>query len=172
MARSKLARMERTLGAASRFLEDVRFDVERAVVEGMGIAPRLRSMHERVGHATPEYRTLAIPVPDGVAGSSPELLSEAIARYIAGKAPDALLLALDLAVKQEAEPATALLICEARDSAENRLFWTQRYQVQGPRVRWEEPEGGGWRDPGDEEMILDAAFLRRRPREGLAQRVG
>lgn len=161
MVRSRAVRLERTLGAATRFLQEVRGDVERVAQEGGGIPPRLRSIHERVGHATPEYRTLAIPVPDGVAGASPELLSGAIARYAAAKPPDALLLAMDLVFDSGSGAPGPVLVAEARDAAGTRLFWMQPYRVSGGRVEWGEPLEGGWRDPGEEEMILDAAFAPR-----------
>ncbi len=54
------------------------------------------------------------------------------------------------------------LVAEARDAAGTRLFWMQPYRVDGGRVAWEDPVGHGWRDPGEEEMILDAAFRVRR----------
>lgn len=157
MARSKIARLERTLGAATRFLEEVRADIDRSAPEGADTPPRLRCVHERPGHATPEYRTLAIPVPEGLAGASPEVLSGLIARYAAEKAPTALLLALDLVLDTGNGPEP-VLVSEARDAAGTRLFWMQVYRVDGGKVAWEEPVEGGWRDPGEEEMILDAAF--------------
>jgi hypothetical protein len=169
MVRSKIARMERTLGAATRFLDEVRSDVERTVGEGGGLPPRLRSIHERVGHATPEYRTLAIPVPDGVVGASPEVLSGVIARFAAVKSPDALVLAMDLVLDAGKGIAGPVLVAEARDSVGTRLFWMQPYHVDGGRVAWEEPLEGGWRDPGEEEMILDAAFRPRRVREAAVE---
>ena len=164
MVRSKAARLERTLGAATRFLQEVRSDVERLARDGGGVPPRLRSIHERVGHATPEYRTLAIPVPDGVAGASPEVLSGTIAHYAARKPPDALFLAMDLVFDSGSGTPGPVLVAEARDAAGTRLFWMQPYRTAGGQVEWEEPLEGGWRDPGEEEMILDAAFgVRRSP---------
>jgi hypothetical protein len=171
MVRSKIARLERTLGAATRFLDEVRLDIERTAAEGAGIPPRLRSIHERVGHATPEYRTLAIPVPDGVAGASPEVLSGAIARFAALKSPDALILAMDLVFDPGTGTAGPVLVAEARDNAGTRLFWMQPYRADGGRVEWGEPLEGGWRDPGEEEMILDAAFRARRTKE-MTEKVG
>ncbi len=41
------------------------------------------------------------------------------------------------------------------------MFWVQPFAVAGTRVLWSEPLDGGWRDPGDEEMILDASFKGR-----------
>ncbi|HEX2092644.1 MAG TPA: hypothetical protein VHG28_09595 [Longimicrobiaceae bacterium] len=157
MARSKMARLERTLGAATRFLDEMRAEIGRTAPAGDGFPPRLRCIHERAGHATPEYRNLAIPVPEGFGGASPEILSGAIARYAAEKCPDCLLLALDLVLDSGSGPQP-VLVAEARDAAGARLFWMQPYRVQGGTVAWEEPLEGGWRDPGEEEMILDAAF--------------
>ena len=81
MARSRMQQIERTLGMATRFLDEVRADIGRAALEGADIPPRLRSVHEKPGHATPEFRTVAIPVPDGLGGVPPEILSGTIARY-------------------------------------------------------------------------------------------
>ncbi len=157
MARSKTARLERTLGAATRFLDEMRAEVARAAADGGSVPPRIRCIHERPGHATPEYRTLAIPVPDGLAGASPEILSGAIARYAAEKCPDGLLLAMDLVIDRGSGPGP-VLVAEARDGTGTRLFWMQPYRMVGAGCVWEEPLEGGWRDPGEEEMILDAAF--------------
>ena len=157
MARSKIARLERTLGAATRFLEEVRAEIERSAPEGADMPPRLRCVHERPGHATPEYRTVGISVPEGLAGASPEVLSGLIVRYAAEKSPTALVLALDLVLDSGNGPEP-VLVSEARDGAGTRLFWMQAYRVDGGSVVWEEPAEGGWRDPGEEEMILDAAF--------------
>jgi hypothetical protein len=145
--------MERTLSIATRFLEEVRADIGYAALDGMNVPPRLRSVHERQGHATPEFRTLAIPVPDGAAGASPEILSGAIEHYAAAKHPDCLLLAFE--AEMDGRP---VLIAEARDRAGTRLYWVQPYSAAGTHVEWSEPLHGGWQDPGDEEMILDAAF--------------
>lgn len=158
MPRSNIARLQRTLSAATRFLEEVRHDIERAAAAGEDTPPRMRSIHERAGHATPEYRTMAIPVPDDKAGASPEVLSGAIARYAAQKRPDALLLALDLVMDSGDGEAGPVLVAEARDAGGTRLFWMQPYRVDGKRVEWRDPLEDGWRDPGEEEMILDAAF--------------
>ncbi|HEV2148705.1 MAG TPA: hypothetical protein VGR37_14975, partial [Longimicrobiaceae bacterium] len=157
MAGRSIARLERTLGTATRFLEEMREEIDRAAPEGETVPPRLRCVHERPGHATPEYRTLAIPVPEGLAGSSPEILSGAIARFAAEKAPAVLLLALDLTIDTGSGPGP-VLVAEARDLAGTRLFWMQPYRVDGGTVAWDEPLEAGWRDPGEEEMILDAAF--------------
>lgn len=155
MARSRIVQMERTLGFATRFLEEVREDIGRAVAEGADTPPRLRSIHERAGHATPEFRTLTIPIPEGIGGASPEVLSGTIARYAATKTPDCLLLALE-AITDDGP----VLIAEARDRAGTRLFWMQPYAAVSRRVSWQEPMQGGWTDPDGEEMILDAAFTR------------
>lgn len=145
--------MERVLGFAARFMDEVRGDVGRAKMDGSDTPPRIRSVHERPGHATPEFRTLNIPLPEGMCGVSPEVLSGAIARYAAKKRPDCLLLTL------EAENDDgSLLIAEARCKWGTRLFWMQPFRAVDGRVEWGEPVGGGWRDPGEEEMILDAAF--------------
>lgn len=153
MPRSRIMQMERVLSFATRFLEEVRNDVGRAKMDGSDTPPRLHCVHERPGHATPEFRTLNIPVPDGFGGLSPEVLSGIISRYAAQKKPDCLILAL------EAETDDGLvLIAEARCKFGTRLFWMQPYTASGSQVRWGEPVSGGWRDPGDEEMILDAAF--------------
>lgn len=170
--RSRTARLERTLGAATRFLEEMRAEIERTTKEGGGgVPPRLRCIHERVGHATPEYRTLAIPVPDGVAGASPEILSGAIARFAAEKGPDCLILALDLVFDAGSGTPGPVLVAEARDGSGTRLFWMQPYRAGAGGITWEEPLEGGWRDPGEEEMILDAAFrvarkVREKPKRG------
>ncbi|HEX5726310.1 MAG TPA: hypothetical protein VFX98_12635 [Longimicrobiaceae bacterium] len=155
MARSRTMQVERTLSMATRFLEEIRSDIGRTALDGMDTPPRLRAIHERQGHATPEFRTLAIPMPDGAAGASPEILSGAIARYAASKQPDCLILAFE--AEMEAGP---VLIAEARDRAGTRLFWMQPYTVQATHVEWGEPLHDGWQDPGGEEMILDAAFRR------------
>jgi hypothetical protein len=152
--------MERTLGMATRFLDEVREEVARAASDGADTPPRVRSVHERPGHATPEFRTLTIPIPTGVGAVSPEILSTTIARYAVGKKPDALLLVLEAEMEREDGRTGPVLIAEGRDRAGTRLFWMQGYRVQAGRVTWEDPLGGGWRDPGEEEMILDAAFGR------------
>lgn len=155
MPRSRIMQIERVLSFATRFLEEVRGDIERARMEGSDTPPRLRCIHERPGHATPEFRTLNIPVPEGLGGLSPDVLSGIISRYAEQKRPDCLLLAL------EAETADGLvLIAEARCKFGTRMFWMQPYKVTDRRVDWGDPMADGWRDPGEEEMILDAAFPR------------
>ncbi|MDB4948422.1 MAG: hypothetical protein JWM27_1071 [Gemmatimonadetes bacterium] len=162
MARSKLVQMERTLSLATRFLGEMREEIDRAVAVGSDIPPRVRSVHERPGHATPEFRTLAIPVSESMGGVSPEVLSGTIARYAAQKDPDCLLLALEAVMERGDGESGPVLIAEARDRVGTRIFWIQAYTARDGRVAWDEPIGDGWRDPGEEEMILDAAFSRRR----------
>lgn len=157
--RRKGGGLERTLGLATRFLQEMREDITRAVADGADTPPRLRSVHDRAGHATPEYRTLNIPVSEGQGGASPEVLSGAIARYAATRPPDCLLLGMEAVLQGEDRH---VLIAEARDAAGTRLFWMQPYRVVDRRVEWEEPTESGWRDPGREEMILDAAFSQKR----------
>lgn len=158
MGTSAVARRERTLEVAHAFLEEVRRDLERAASAGSDLPPRVRSVHERVGHATPEYRTFAVPVPSGGEGASPAVLSGVIARYAAMKAPSGLVLALDAVTESEGGVQRSVLIMEARDRSGTRLFFVQPFRVEGGRLRWEDPVEGGWRDPGEEEMILDASF--------------
>ncbi len=156
MSRSRMLQMERTLGFATRFLDEVRHDIGRAAPLGATTPPRIRSVHETPGHATPEFRTLNIPVPEALGGASPEVLSGAIARYAAQKKPLRILLAFE--AEMDGSP---VLVAEASDVLGTRLFWMQPFRVEGRRVAWQEPLHGGWRDPGDEEMILDASFPRR-----------
>lgn len=146
--------MERVLGFAARFLEEVREDLGHAKMDSSDTPPRIRCVHERPGHASPEFRTLNIPVSDGLGGVSPEVLSGAIAGYAAGIRPDCLLLALEA----ETQDQGPVLIAEARCRQGTRMFWVQPYRMEPTHVAWGDPLGGGWRDPGDEEMILDAAF--------------
>jgi hypothetical protein len=143
---------------AEAFLTEARRDLERAAAQGADVPPRLRIVHERPGHATAEYRTLAVPIPPGAEGASPEVLSRIIANYAASRDPHALLLVLDVLGQDGAGNPRPLLICEARDNSGTRLFLMQPFQQNGPRIAWEDPANGGWSDPGDEEMILDAAF--------------
>lgn len=145
--------MERVLSFATRFLEEVRDDIAHNRMDGLDTPPRIRSVHERAGHATPEFRTLNIPVPDGYGGLSPDVLSVAIAHFAGTRKPDCLLLAF------EAETGDGpVLIAEARCRFGTRFFWMQPFSSATTHVEWGEPIDGGWRDPGDEEMILDAAF--------------
>lgn len=115
-------------------------------------------MHERAGHASPEYRTLAVPIPAGAEGASPAVLSTSIASYARRKRPDCILLVLDVMGTADDGSAQQLLIAEARDRDGTRLYLIQPFHVDGQKVAWQEPFNGGWQDPGEEEMILDAAF--------------
>lgn len=155
--------MERVLGFAARFLEEVRDDLARGKMDGSDTPPRIRCVHERPGHASPEFRTLSIPVPDGFGGMSPDVMSGCIAKFAASKKPDCLLLAFEADTQ---EHGTAL-IAEARCRYGTRMFWVQPYSVLPTHVEWGEPVGGGWQDPGDEEMILDAAFTPGRVAAGV-----
>ncbi|HEX2208352.1 MAG TPA: hypothetical protein VHG93_11770 [Longimicrobium sp.] len=164
MARSRMQQIERTLGMATRFLEEVRGDIGRAALEGADIPPRLRSVHEKPGHATPEFRTVAIPVPDGLGSVPPDILAGTIAKYAQTRKPDCLMLAME-AEMQAGDGSRTVLIAEARDRAGTRMYWMQPYSPAGSRVDWDEPLTGGWCDPGEAEMILDAAFKRRETQE-------
>ena len=150
---------ERTLRLAHNFVEEARSDLERAVTEGSDIPPRIRTMHERPGHASPEYRTLAVPIPQGAEGSSPEVLSSSIASYARRRRPNCILLTLDVTGTGEDGSPQQLLIAEARDREGTRMYMLQPFTVEERRIRWQEPLNGGWQDPGEEEMILDAAFF-------------
>jgi hypothetical protein len=150
--------LERTLTQAERFLDELRRDIERAALAGLGSPPRLRSVHERPGHASPEFRTLVIPTLPGQGSFSPDFLSAAIACFAAKHPPDRLVLALDAMHQDDSGENRNVLIAEARDVAGTRLFWRQCYAVDGRSICWEDPSDGGWIDPGEEEMILDAAF--------------
>jgi hypothetical protein len=143
---------------AQTFLEEVRYDVEQAVRLGLSLPPRIRSVHERSGHATPEFRTLAIPVSSDMAGLSPEILAASIAAYARQRPPAALLFAFDATSRGPDGELQCFLLAEARDATGTRLFWRQRYTMCGSDFVWEEPHADGWVDPGGEEMILDAAF--------------
>lgn len=157
--RGAVGHSQRTLHHASRFVDEFRYDIERAVAQGSDTLPRVRSVHEQVGHASPEFRTFSIPVPDDAGGASPTVLSSAIAHFSRTRPAQCLLLGLDLETEAP-EGTRSVLIAEARDRAGTRLFWLQPYARNGERVVWGEPEDGGWRDPGDDELILDAAFAR------------
>jgi hypothetical protein len=160
VARSRMQQIERTLGMATRFLDEVRGDIGRAALEGADIPPRLRSVHEKPGHATPEFRTVAIPVPDGLGSVPPEILSGTIAKYAQTRKPDCLMLAMEAEMDADGKGSRTVLIAEARDRAGTRMYWMQPYSPAGSRVDWDEPLTGGWCDPGEAEMILDAAFKR------------
>lgn len=145
--------MERVLTFAARFLDEVRDDIQRCKMDGSDTPPHIRSVHERPGHATPEFRTLTIPIPDGYGGLSPDVLSGAIAKFASTLRPDSLILAFE--AENEDGP---VLIAEARCRFGTRLFWMQPYTLIDSHLAWGEPLSGGWQDPGDEEMILDEAF--------------
>lgn len=154
-----IAAQERTLRLAHDFLEEARLDVERAAADQSDLLPRLRMVHERQGQASPELRTLVVPIPPGGEGASPTVLSGQIARFAASKHPHCLLLTLEVLLSGD-EGARPVLIAEARDRVGTRLFLAQPYEIDDGRIRWLEPIEGGWRDPGEDEMILDAAFRR------------
>jgi hypothetical protein len=150
VARSTLLQMERTLHHATRFVEEMRSDLCQAARDGGDVPPRIRSVHETPGHTTPEFRTLNIPIPEGLGVLPVDALSGAIACYAERKRPDRLLLAME--AEMDGRP---VLIAEARDRAGSRLFWVQPFRREGGDVSWEE---GGWQDPGEQEMILDESF--------------
>ena len=127
-------------------------------MENADIPPRIRTVHDRPGHASPEYRTLAVPIPDGAAGGSPEVLSRSIASYARNRRPMCIILTLDVLGQDEDGSEQSLLIAEARDRYGTRMYMVQPFTVVDRRIRWQEPVSGGWQDPGEEEMILDAAF--------------
>lgn len=158
MISSAVARRERTLEWARAFLTDVRGDLETAASRGEDLPPRLRTVHERPGHATPEYRTLAIPLAGPLAGASPEVLSDLIAGYARARSPSCLMLALEAEVRGDSGESRPVLICEARDCSGARFFLMQPYRREGGRIRWDGPDDAAWREPGEEELILDAAF--------------
>lgn len=158
MTRRAIVHGERTVEMAHNFLAEVRRDLEKAAVAGCDLPPRVRTVHLRPGHATPEYRTLAIPVPPGGEARSPETLSSLIARFAAVSSPSCMFLALDgLTETAEGTPG-AILIAEARDAGGTRLYWMQPFVVRNARLEWGEPLAGGWQEPGDQELILDASF--------------
>lgn len=160
MGQSRTHRIERTLGMATKFLDEIRDEIGRAAREGADIEPRVRSVNERAGHATPEFRTLAIPIPDEIGTLPPDALSGTIARFAERRRPDCLMLAMEAQMDDAGVPRT-LLIAEARDRSGTRMYWMQPFRADGRDVEWEEPLEGGWRDPGEAEMILDAAFAGR-----------
>lgn len=158
VATTGLARRERVLQWARLFVEEVRAEIEHAARSGTDVPPRLRSVHERPGHATPEYRTLAIPI-DAAVGASPEVLSGTIARFARAKPATCLILVLDAVIQLGTGDPRPVLIAEVRDRDGSRLFLMQPFERDsGGNVRWDDPLEGGWREPGAEEMILDAAF--------------
>ena len=161
MVTRSMAPTERLLRMAHAFVEEARHDLEKATLEGSDLPPRIRCIYERAGHATPEFRTLAVPIPPGAEGGSPAVLSQVIARYTRTKSPAGLLLVLDVLGEDERGNPSSILIAEARDRLGTRMFMVQPFRISGRRVEWDEPLEGGWRDPGGEEMILDASFTSR-----------
>jgi len=151
---------DRTRALAERFLEEMRNDIRRSRGARNDVLPRLRCVHERAGHATPEYRTLMIPLPPGGSPLTPAQLSEAIAYYASRRMPDRLLLAMDALHSNGDGKPQPVLIAEARDHVGTRLFMMQPYSAPDGAcdIVWDEPLNGGWMDPGEEDMILDAAF--------------
>ena len=165
MTARALAQRERTIELAEAFLAEMRRDLERATAAGCDLPPRLRSVHVRAGHATPEYRTLAIPTDPSAGVASPEVLSAMIARYAALRPPSCMILALDGLSEGEGGVTFPILIAEAHDSAGTRVFWMQPFRAAEGKIEWEAPIGGGWRDPADQELILDLAFAEPEARE-------
>ena len=158
MIRRGAVQRERTLEMACGFVAEVRRDLERAAAAGCDLPPRLRSAHLRAGHATPEYRTLGIPIAAGAAAVSPEILSAAVARFAALRPTCAIVLAFDALTVTDDGGSCPILVAEARDVVGTRAFWMQPFRVLDGRIDWGDPAGGGWQDPGEQEMILDAAF--------------
>jgi hypothetical protein len=146
------------LRLAHEFLREARVDLVRAATDGSDLPPRIRIVHDRPGHASPEFRTLAVPIPENAGGASPSVLSSTIAQYARRHPPACLMLVLDVVSSGENGASQSILIAEARDRAGHRLFIVQPFAIEDGRVSWEEPIEGGWRDPGDDEMIIDAAF--------------
>lgn len=153
-----LFNQERTLRFAHDFVEETRQDLQRAVGSNADIPPRIRTANIRPGHASPEYRTLAVPIPQGAEGASPEVLSSSIANYARRRMPNCIVLTLDVVGEGAGGEPQSILIAEARDKSGTRMYMVQPFTVSNRRITWGEPMDGGWRDPGDEEMILDAAF--------------
>src|SRR5690606_33583255 len=116
---------ERTLRLAHHFLEETRSDLHRAGQERADIPPRIRTVHERAGHSSPEYRTPAGPTPDGAEGASPAVLSTSIAAYAQQRRPHCILLTLDVVGAGEDGLPRQMLIAEARDRNGTRLFLVQ-----------------------------------------------
>lgn len=158
MRNQPLAIQERTLRLAHEFVREVRLDLEKAAVAGEDLPPRIRTVHDRPGHASPEFRTLAVPIPPAAEGASPEVLSGAIARFATRRPPQCLLLVLDVVGTDESGRPQSLFVAEARDRNGTRFFLIQPFEISDRKVVWQEPLNGGWQEPGDEEMILDAAF--------------
>jgi hypothetical protein len=154
-----VALRERTIEMAHAFLEEVRRDLAKATAAGCDLPPRLRSVHLRAGHATPEYRTLAIPALPGSQGTSPDLLSTMIAQYAALRPPCCMILTLDGLSEGSDGVPQPVLIAEARDAVGTRVFWMQPFRAVDGKIEWGTPVTGGWQDPADQELILDLAFV-------------
>ncbi|MDR0787465.1 MAG: hypothetical protein LBG44_06320 [Gemmatimonadota bacterium] len=157
MRNSPVSTYERTLRFADELFQEFRLELGRAVAAGSDLPPRVRVVHDRPGHMSPEFRTLAIPAAATEGGASPTVLSGAIASYARRNPPSCLMLVLDIVATENSEPR-ALLVGEARDRAGTRLFIVQPFSVKDRRVVWGDPLDGGWRDPGEDEMIIDEAF--------------
>jgi hypothetical protein len=149
----------RTLRWAQVFLDEIKCTIERACYSEQDVMlPRMRAVHERRGHATPEFRTAVIPVAGEAAGQFPELLGRTLAQYARTRPPVALLLAIGLVgIGRNGQP-TNLLILEAHDGKGTRRCWKQGYATGSRTVSWDAPELEGWFEPGEDEMILDIAF--------------
>jgi hypothetical protein len=158
LVQSGSLQQERTRAHADRFLDEMRHEIVRCCARGASFIPHLRCVHEKQSHATPEFRTLLIPQGDGVAEISPEALSYTIAEFARRRTPDRLILVMDAVHRQDDGEPEAVLIAEARDRVGTRLFLIQPYRAGNGDVFWHPPRTGSWQDPGDEEMILDAAF--------------
>lgn len=149
----------RTIELAERFLEDTRAELAKVTGQGYDLPPRVRTAHTRVGHATPEFRTLAVPLPDCSAAAAPDAISEMIARYAAKDPPSRLFLAFVAETRlPDSSVPTPVLVMEVRDAWGTRLYQMLPFFAQGTRFAWSEPIHDGWQDPGEQEMILDAAF--------------
>lgn len=157
VSRSKNGQMRWLLNVATRFLDEVRDDMAEAARCQCDLPPRLRSVHEQQGHATPEYRTVGIPVPPEMGTVSPEVLGCAVSHFAAAKHPDALVLAFAAVMEGADGASTPVLILEARDHGDTRMYRICPYRSADGVLCWSDDDGG-WLDPKGEEMIIDAAF--------------
>jgi hypothetical protein len=158
LVQSGSLQQERTRAHADLFLEEMRSEIVRCSMDGTGFLPRVRCINERQGHATPEFRTLLIPPGDGATLLSPDALSVTIADFARRRTPDRLVLVMDATYSADGGEEASILVAEARDRVGTRLFLIQPYRGTGGSVIWQPPRNGSWQDPGEEEMILDAAF--------------
>jgi hypothetical protein len=158
LVQSGSLQQERTRSLADHFLDEMRHEIVRCSADGIRFLPRVRCVHERQGHATPEFRTLLIPPGDGAASLTPESLSFTIAEFARRRRPDRLILVMDADRCADGGEPESVLIAEARDRMGTRLFLVQPYRSDPGSVSWHPPRIAAWDDPGDEEMILDAAF--------------